>query len=214
MSIFTEEKNVDYEATAQRTEIKHYMDVTPSGTEEGNEVYRQLGVGWTSMTESPSAQTKTRKFINEKSERESITRYKPSYAFETMLMFNDPAIRKTYKIYKQRKTGSDAIVKIITVDTFEKAVNGSYPAYKGNYAVQVSSCDDDDEMIIKGNFVCQGDEVEGWFNPTEGTWSDTEPTAAAASQSDAKTAEEASSDNSEQSDSTVTETGTDETENT
>lgn len=187
MSFFVEEKNVKYEETAKRTQIKHYMDVSPSNTEEGNEVYRQLGVGWMSFTESPSAQTKTRKFINESSERESITRYKPSYAFETMLMFNDPAIRKTYKIYKQRKTGSDAIVKIITVDTFEKEVNGSYPAYKGNYAVQVSSCDDDDEMIIKGNFVCQGDEVEGWFNPTTGVWSDNDPSAEASVQSDDST---------------------------
>ena len=175
MSIFKEETNINYEATAQRTDIAGFMDVTPAGAEEGERVYRRLGAGWMSMTESPSAQTKSRKFINEKSERENITRYKPTFAFETLLMFNDPAIRKVYKIYKQRKTGTDAIVTVITVDMFDKATNGSYPAYKGNYAVQVSSCDDEDDLIIKGNLACQGDEVEGWFNPATGTWSDTEP---------------------------------------
>ena len=40
----------------------------------------------------------------------------------------------------------------------------------------MSSCDDDDDMIIKGNLNGQGDETLGWFNPTTGTWTDTEPT--------------------------------------
>lgn len=174
MSIFTETPGTSYEAAAQRTDILHFMDVTPADNSSG-EVYRQLGAGWMSMTESPSAQTKSRKFINEKSERENITRYKPVYAFEALLMFNDPAIRKVYDIYKQRRTGANALVTMVTVDKFDTAVNGSYPAHKGNYAVQVTSCDDDDDMIIKGNLACQGDEVHGWFNPTAGTWSATEP---------------------------------------
>ena len=178
MSLFKAAEGVNLEATAQRTDILHFVDVTKvSGTATGGEaVYHKCGAGFLSMTESPSAQTKSRKYINEKSERENITRYKPTFAFESLLMFNNPIIRMIYDIYKQRKTGSDTIITMITVDAFDVAVSGSYPAYKGNYAVQVSSCDDDDDMVIKGNLACQGDEIIGWFNPETGVWSETEPT--------------------------------------
>ena len=176
MSLYTVPEGTNIEATAQRTDILHFMDVSPAGTAAGSEVYQQLGSGFMSMTESPSAQTKERKFINEKSKRKNVASYAPSFAFEALLMFNNPAIKKIYDIYTQRKTGTDTIVPMITVDAFEKAVSGSYPARKGKYAVEVSSCDDDDDMIVKGNFNGQGDEVMGWFNPTTGVWSDTEPT--------------------------------------
>ena len=179
LMLYTVPEGVNIEATAQRTDILHFMDVTSedkTASSGSGEVWQQLGAGWTSMTESPSAQTKERKYINEKSSRKNITSYAPSYSFEDLLMFNNPATRKVYKIYKQRKTGADAVITMITVDAFETPVNGYYPAYKGKYAVEVTSCDDDDDMIIKGNLNGQGDELLGWFNPTAGTWTDEEPT--------------------------------------
>lgn len=177
MSLYTAPVGTNIEATAQRTDILHFMDVTSEDkTASSGEVWQQLGAGFTSMTESPSAQTKERKYINEKSSRKNITSYAPSFAFENLLMFNNPAVKKIYDIYTQRKTGSDAIVEMITVDKFGEATNGAYPARKGNYAVEVSSCDDDDDMIIKGNLNGQGDEALGWFNPTTGTWTDEAPT--------------------------------------
>lgn len=177
--IFTPEASVNIEATAQRTDILHYMDVTETTAKtEEERVYCQLGAGCLSMTESPSAQTKERKYINEKSKRKNITSYAPSFAFEMLLMFNNPAIRKVYEIYTQRKTGTNTIISMVTVDKFDKAVSGCYPARRGNYAVEVSSCDDDDDMIIKGNFNGQGDEAIGWFNTETGVWSDTAPSEA------------------------------------
>ncbi len=183
MSIYKIPENTNIEVTAQRTDITHFMDVTDvagvTPAADNEPVWRQLGVGWTSMTESPSAQTKERKFINEKSKRKNITSYSPSFSFEDLLMFKDPATRKIYDIYTKRKTGSAAVVTMVTVDGFEEPVNGAYPARKGNYAVEVSSCDDDDDMIIKGNFNGQGDESIGFFDPAKGIWTDAAPTAAA-----------------------------------
>ncbi len=180
MSIYKIPENTNIEVTAQRTDITHFMDVTDvegvTQTADNEPVWRQLGVGWTSMTESPSAQTKERKFINEKSKRKNITSFSPSFAFEALLMFKDPAIRKVYGIYTKRKTGANAVVPMITVDGFEEPVNGAYPARKGNYAVEVSSCDDDD-VIIKGNFNGQGDETMGYFDPVNGVWTGAAPTA-------------------------------------
>ncbi|MCX4257974.1 MAG: hypothetical protein OSJ54_13750 [Oscillospiraceae bacterium] len=188
MSIFKVPENTNIEATAQRTDILHFMDVTDAEgvtpEAEGDTVWCQMGVGWTAMTESPSAQSKERKFINEKSKRKNITSYAPSIAFEALLMFLNPAIRKVYDIYTKRKTGTAAVVPMVTVDAFDTAVGGYYPARKGKYAVEVSSCDDDDDMIIKGNFNGQGDEAIGWFDPANGKWSDTKPTAQPSGQAD------------------------------
>lgn len=175
MSIYKVPENTNIEETAQRTDILHFMDVTGVPGVTGTDVWCQMGAGWTSMTESPSAQTKERKFINEKSKRKNITSYAPSFGFETLLMFKNPTVRKVYDIYTHRKTGTDAVVPIITVDAFETAVNGVYPARKGKYAVEVSSCDDDDDMIIKGNFNGQGDEEVGYFNIETGVWTASAP---------------------------------------
>lgn len=181
MSIFKVPENTNIETTAQRTDILHFMDVTDmdgvTPEAEDDTVWDQMGTGWTAMTESPAAQTKERKFINEKSNRKNITSYSPSIAFEALLMFLKPSVRKVYDIYTKRKTGTAAVVPIATVDAFETPVGGYYPARKGKYAVEVSSCDDDDDMIIKGNFNGQGDESIGWFDPVNGKWSDTEPAA-------------------------------------
>ncbi len=179
MSLYKVPENINIEATAQRTDILHFMDVTDvdSTAKTGDAVYYQMGVGFTSNTESPSAQTKERKYINEKSSRKNITSYSPSFGFEVLLMFNNPAIAKIYNIYTQRKTGTDAVITMVTVDAFETPTSGYYPARKGKYAVEVSSCDDDDDMIIKGNLNGQGDEDMGYFNPTTGEWSDEEPSS-------------------------------------
>lgn len=167
------------EATAQRTDISHFMNVTRvvKDAKEGDTVWSKMGSGWTNNTESPAAQTKDRKFINEKSARSNITSYKPSYAFEVLLMFNKPEVRVVYNIYTRRLTGINAVVTMVTVDNFDEEKNGYYPARKGKYAVEVSSCDDDDDMIIKGNLKGQGDEAMGWFDPKNGIWSDTDPEA-------------------------------------
>lgn len=187
------------EATVQRTDITHFMDVTKlvKDAKEDDTVWSQMGVGWTSNTESPSAQTKERKFINEKSKRKNITSYAPSFGFEVLLMFNKPEVRTVYDIYTKRKTGTNAVVTVVTVDEFEEAVNGYYPARKGKYAVEVSSCDDDDDMIIKGNLNGQGDETMGWFDPVNGIWSDEKPTAQAGGQTENQSSTPASENETE-----------------
>ena len=85
MSLYTAPVGTNIEATAQRTDILHFMDVTSEDKAGSGEVWQQLGAGFTSMTESPSARTKERKYINEKSSRKNITSYAPSFAFEDLL---------------------------------------------------------------------------------------------------------------------------------
>lgn len=176
------------EEIAQRTDIAVYMDVTGeegvTASGEDDKVYTNCGAAWTTFTESPNAQTKQRKYINEKTERNNITRYAPQWAFEVLLMYNRPEIRKIYNIVKKRKTGQDTVVTLIVVDLFDGA-DDAYSARMVNAAVQVSSLDDDDDMIIKGMFHNQGDEVLGTFDVKQGIF-----TPSAAGTSPANTAEE------------------------
>lgn len=161
------------EKTAQRTDIAVFVDVTdyPGVEKPGGEekAWAQAGTAWTTFTENPNAQTKTRKFINEKTERSNITRYSPQWAYEVLLMFERPEIAMIYDIVKKRKTGSDTHVKFVVVDLFKKGeAENEYSARLVNAAVQVSSLDDDDDMIMKGTLYNQGDEVEGIFNIKDG----------------------------------------------
>lgn len=163
MSLFTLTSGINLSAVAQRPEITPYMEITTGA-------YYKMGDNWTSFTESPSAQTKDRKFINNTTSSTSITSYKPQFAYEALLAFNEPAVSKVYEIAKGRKTGTDAQVVLIVVDEFETAVDDAYPARKITATVEVSSLDDDDDMIIKGNFNSWGTEIAGTFNPTTGTF--------------------------------------------
>lgn len=149
-------------AIAQRTDIVWYMEC---GTAESPDI-QKMGFPWTKLTESPSAQTKSKKYVNETEERETISRYKPSYAFECDLDYTEPPVAKVYDIGTNRVTGSGAIVTVYIVDLFKGATGSAYPARKLNVAVNISSIDDDDDMKITGNFNGQGAAVKGMFNTT------------------------------------------------
>lgn len=166
MSLFTPTSGINLSAVAQRTEIVPFMEI------ESDKFY-QMGEGWTVYTESPNAQTKERKFINDTTSSTSITSYKPQYAFEALLYFNDPAIAKVYEIAKSRKTGANARVVLVIVDKFATETAGAYPARKITSTVEVSSFDDDDDIILKGNFNAWGTEIPGTFNPTTGVFTTT-----------------------------------------
>lgn len=189
------------EKTAQRTDIAVYFDVTgqkgvtiaePTGNEKA---WAQAGAAWTSFTENPNAQTKTRKFINEKTERNNITRYSPQWAYEVLLMFERPEIAMVYDIVKQRKTGSDTIVTFVVVDLFKPTeTDNEYEARLVKAAVQVSSLDDDDDMIMKGTLYNQGDEVLGTFNTSTGVFTSASAATEASQSSDKAVADNAAAE--------------------
>lgn len=111
------------------------------------------GEPWLSFTESPNAQTKSRKFINQKNETSSIVRYATQWAFEVLLDYSKPEVKEIYDIAIEHKTGDDAK---ITVKIVDKLINKTR-TYKAT--VQVSSIDDDDDMVLKGTVYADGDEI-------------------------------------------------------
>ena len=159
----------------KRSSIHHYMDL---GTDEKPKWVR-LGKGWTKIQENPNAQTESVLYICDDSATKNTTSYEPNYAFECDLMKADEAIRKIYKIVKERMTFGDCIIKMVHVDAFEEtASNKECTAYLENLSVEVSSIDGEKKMKMTGNFNGQGDGVKGKFNLTTLTFTpDTEVSA-------------------------------------
>ena len=155
------------EGVVQRTDIVPYMNTS----KEETPTWSQMGAGWTKFSESPNAQTKSKKYINEKTERESVTRYKPKFDFEADLMHADPTIKKVYDIQRNRETGAGAIVDILVVDKFEsEEPSEGYAARRMKLAVSVSSVDGDDDMTISGSLNGQGDDIKGKFVTSTSTF--------------------------------------------
>ena len=147
------------ENIVQRTDIIPFMNTGTGDTK----TWTRMGDGWTKFAESPSAQTKSKKYINETEEREAVTRYKPKFDFECDLMYTDPTIKKVYDIQRSRAVGSAVNVEICVVDAFgEEPVEG-YEARLMTVAVAVSSIDGDDDMTVSGSLNCQGKSTFGKF---------------------------------------------------
>ena len=152
---------------AKRSQVHVYMN---TGTSE-TPVWTRLGKGWKKFTENPNAQTESTLYICDDSSTTDVTSYEPNYAFECDLMHTNEAIKRIYDIAKGRKTGSDAIVDIVTVDAFEETDNNkTCTAYRENLSVQVSSIDGEKKMSMSGNLNGQGDGIKGKFDLTTKTF--------------------------------------------
>lgn len=157
-----------------RYQIADYMNVGTGSTEE----YALMGAGYLTLDENPSAKIDTTAFINNKSASGTITGYENTFPFDTQLMAEEKAIKKTYDIARNQKTGADAEVDYIRVEMFEPETSGAYPARKFRVAVEISSITGNGTEIVKvaGNLHQVGDFVDGTFNietksftPTVGT---------------------------------------------
>lgn len=129
------------------------------------EGFELLGTGFTELNESPSAQTTSKRYINQSSSSQSVTGYEWSSSFNTDQIVSDKAIEHIRNIGEMQKTGSDTEAEYIIVDLDKPGADeGSFRARKIKVAIAVDSFDDNDgELGISGNFLGQSDPVEGTF---------------------------------------------------
>ena len=155
------------QAIAKRSQVHHYLNI---GTKDSPE-WERLGKGWKKFTENPNAQIESIQYIDADSATTDTVSYEPNYAFECDLMHTNAAIKKVYDIAKQRKTYSDCILDVLTVDAFEETEeNKICTAYRENLSVQVTSIDGEKKMSMSGNFNGQGDGIKGKFNLADRTF--------------------------------------------
>lgn len=131
--------------------------------------YAFCGAGFKKLNETPSAQTKSRRYKCDKSASKSITGYDFSIPFEIDQIRAEEAVNYIVNIGELQLIGEDAETDILIVD-LDKPVEGekdSYYARRFDVAVEVASFDDDDgELTGAGNFLGIGDLEVGKFNTT------------------------------------------------
>lgn len=138
------------------------------------EDFELLGTGFTELNESPSAQTTSKRYINQASATQSITGYEWTTSFNTDQIVSDKAIEYIREIGEVQKTGADAESEYIIVDLDKPGTaEGTYRARKIKVAIAVDSFDDNDgELGISGSFLGQSDPVEGTFTVSDKTFAE------------------------------------------
>ncbi|HFL3558436.1 TPA: hypothetical protein ACG3PI_003478 [Clostridioides difficile] len=143
----------------QRRSIANYLKI--------EEAFYLMGAGFTELNESPSAQTTSKRYVNDKSATKGISGYDWQTAFTTDIIASEKAIEHICNIGKYQLTGSDAETEYIIVDLDEalSVSEGDYRARKFNIAIEVADFSDEDgEMTASGNLLGIGDPVAGKFN--------------------------------------------------
>lgn len=133
------------------------------------DAFELLGTGFTELNESPSAQTTSKRYINQSSSTQSITGYEWGTSFNTDQIVSDKAIEHIRDIGEMQKTGAETETEYIIVDLDKPAATeGAFRARQFKVAIAVDSFDDNDgELGISGNFLGQSDPVEGTFTVEE-----------------------------------------------
>ncbi|WP_040194759.1 hypothetical protein [Clostridium culturomicium] len=133
-----------------------------------NEAFELLGTGFTELNESPSAQTTSKRYINQSSASQSVNGYEWSSSFNTDQIVSDKAIEYIREIGEMQKTGAETETEYIIVDLDKEAQTAGYRARKFKIAIAVDSFDDNDgELGISGTFLGQSDPIEGTFKTDE-----------------------------------------------
>ncbi len=151
----------------QRRTIANYLDVAKTGSESAN--YAFMGAGFKSLEETPAAQTKSRKYVCDKSATQSINGYSWSTPFELDQIREQEAVDFICNIGEQQLTGADVERDYIMVDLDKpvtgQEVNNTYSARKIRVAIELSSFSNDDgELGASGNLLGIGDIINGTFN--------------------------------------------------
>lgn len=146
----------------QRYQEADFLNV---GT-KGSEKYVLMGTGFSKLDDSPSAQTTSKRYINNKSTTKSIGSYDWSAPFEMDMIEEEEAVDFIAQIGRKEKTGAEAETDYIRVDLSKVKGESGYPARKRTVAIEVADfTDNDGEIVGSGNLLGKGDWVEGHFDP-------------------------------------------------
>lgn len=161
LQFYAESKETGVE---QRYQQPDYIDVTGGGEMPQFEL---LGVGVTQLDNSPSAQTTSKRYVNQKSATQSIGSYEWTAPLEFDLIRSEKAIQFIADIGENEKTGVEAETLYVKV-YLNKPVSlkeNTFEARQRRVAVEVAEFSDNDgEIQGSGNLLGKTDWVKGEFN--------------------------------------------------
>ncbi|MGH4125598.1 MAG: hypothetical protein ACREV6_22020 [Clostridium sp.] len=135
--------------------------------------FELLGTGFTELNESPSAQTSSKRYINQSSASQSVTGYEWNTSFNADQIVSENVIEHIRNIGEMQLTGADTETEYIIVDLDEAAVTTGFRARKFNVAISVDSFDDNDgELGVSGSFLGLSDPILGTFDTVLKTFTD------------------------------------------
>ncbi len=152
---------------------QRYMQANYIDVGSADSTYAFMGAGFSELNESPSAQTSSKRYINDKAQTKRITGYDWSSPFNTDQIRSEEAVDFICKIGELQKVGGDAETDYVIVDLDQKVgdTGSSYHARKFHVAVEISSFENNDgEMAASGNLLQIGDLVEGTFDTSSKTF--------------------------------------------
>ena len=148
----------------KRHEFADYLNVAT--TEEPN--FALMGTGFTTLDENPGAQTKKKKYVNDKASSSSITSYETVFPFVSDLIVQQEAVLALYTVGRDHLTGSDAEFQYVRVELWDPkdgdASSGEFAARLFVVSAEISSISGEDEIAVSGNLNAVGDPVNGTFN--------------------------------------------------
>lgn len=158
-------------AVRQRRMLANYLEVGKAPA------FVLMGAGFTELNESPSAQTASKRYINDKSASQSIVGYEWSTPFTTDQIKAQEVIEFICNIGEKQLTGPDAEARYVMVNLDKLAAEETKNVFEARLmkvAIEVSDFGDEDgEMTAEGNLLGNGDIVLGTFSTETKTFTAT-----------------------------------------
>ncbi len=125
--------------------------------------------GFTDFSMSKNPTEYTRKYVDEKSERNDVVGYNPSIAFAFDRFSDDAVHTDMVSIADSEAVGADAVRSIVIVDTTKETEDG-FAAFKRDFAViPDSEGNDSDTYTYSGSLKANGAILSGYAT-TEDDW--------------------------------------------
>lgn len=162
----------------KNTEKWLFIDTTPG---EETAKYSRLGKGVTAATPANSPTVSSQHYIDAAAPSHAITGLEKTFALTMERYVGDSA--NDWLAALDDKTGDDVKTTLIVVDltaTASTQVATAYPAKKYEIVVgldQPYSVEGGASQAMSCTIYTNGDPVEGWFDTSDSSWSDTEPSA-------------------------------------
>lgn len=161
-----------------RSDIADYLLIKATGK------FAFMGTGFNTLNEDVGAQVESKTYICDKSESTTIKSYKPKFAYDLDLMYNDAdeeeaaeikTVEELYFIGRNQAVGTDAEREYVRVDLWLPATPGStryFKARKFKVAVEVTNSQGagGETMTGAGNLNPVGDPIFGYFDVQEKTF--------------------------------------------